>query len=86
MRPDVSESPGGDDQVSNEKRAPGCCLGLFLWMMKYYQVFYRDDFISQYKDPYKPISIMECHVWVLNTAQMGGVNQKHLQPTTQDEG
>ena len=27
-------------------------------------------FINQYKDPYKPISILECHVSVLNAAQM----------------
>ena len=27
--------------------------------------------ISQYKDPYKPISLMECHVKVLNVAHVG---------------
>ena len=28
-----------------------------------------DYFISQYKDPYKPISIMECHMGVFHTAR-----------------
>ena len=26
--------------------------------------------MSQYKDPYKPISIMQCHCRVLNVAQL----------------
>ena len=39
-------------------------------IIQLFAYYYMGIAISQYKDPYEPISSMKCHWWVLNAAQM----------------
>ena len=62
-------------QMSNEKKTG--CLG---YIGDYTTQLYRDYFISQYKDPYQAISIMECHKGLVHVSQMATTHIRHLPP------